>query len=375
MNILYISKLDGRPWVGPSYSVPNQIAAQTKYDNVFWYNLVCKGDWKEEGRELKTEWEKLSYYHDKTEFPSETLSELPVPFCNPDLIIFEQCYQFAKEPIRKHVLKTKIPYIIIPRGEFTVEAQHKHFFKKLFGNVLLRYHCFLKKALAIHCLTKLESQKTSLFWNSNRIIIPNGVLVSRIEIKRNNKNNFTLVSIGRYEPFQKGLDILLEVIDAFKEIMLSKNIKVLFYGSNVENKRKILEEMSNDRKLNELVSFNGPVFGDEKKKILMESDVFLMPSRFEGHPTGLLEALSFGLPCLVTKGSNMREEIENAEAGWGADNSADSLKRAFAEMLNDIDNLYEKRKNAYQLACKYSWDSIAKETHSEYLRLLRNRGV
>lgn len=48
MNILYISKLDGRPWMGPTYSVPNQVKAQSKYDNVFWYNLSNYGE--EEGK-------------------------------------------------------------------------------------------------------------------------------------------------------------------------------------------------------------------------------------------------------------------------------------------------------------------------------------
>ena len=49
MNILFLSVLDGRPWAGPTYSVPKQISAQSKVDNVFWYNLE-NGDfssWKE----------------------------------------------------------------------------------------------------------------------------------------------------------------------------------------------------------------------------------------------------------------------------------------------------------------------------------------
>ena len=39
MNILYISNLSGSKFAGPSYSVPEQIRAQAKYDNVFWLNL------------------------------------------------------------------------------------------------------------------------------------------------------------------------------------------------------------------------------------------------------------------------------------------------------------------------------------------------
>ena len=39
MNVLYISKLTGNLFAGPNNSVPAQIKAQSKIDNVFWYNL------------------------------------------------------------------------------------------------------------------------------------------------------------------------------------------------------------------------------------------------------------------------------------------------------------------------------------------------
>ena len=61
MNILYISFLNGDSWAGPTYSVPKQIAAQSKIDNVFWYNI----------RDTKIkEWKELPYYHDLTDCKS-----------------------------------------------------------------------------------------------------------------------------------------------------------------------------------------------------------------------------------------------------------------------------------------------------------------
>ena len=71
------------------------------------------------------------------------------------------------------------------------------------------------------------------------------------------------------------------------------------------------------------------------QKIYAGCDIFLMPSRFEGHPTGLLEALAYGLPCIATTGSNMREEIELADAGWTADNDAESIRSALLSMISD----------------------------------------
>ena len=64
MNILYISKIDGRPWSGPSYSIPNQVKAQSKLDNVLWYNLIDNPI--PEGKNNVNQWRKETYYIDLT---------------------------------------------------------------------------------------------------------------------------------------------------------------------------------------------------------------------------------------------------------------------------------------------------------------------
>ena len=49
MNVLYISNLTGNLFAGPNNSVPAQIKAQSKRDNVFWYNIndIKREEWKE----------------------------------------------------------------------------------------------------------------------------------------------------------------------------------------------------------------------------------------------------------------------------------------------------------------------------------------
>jgi len=47
--------------------------------------------------------------------------------------------------------------------------------------------------------------------------------------------------------------------------------------------------------LQNVVYINDGIFDDEKEKKQLESDFFILTSRFEGHPMGLIEALSYGL--------------------------------------------------------------------------------
>ena len=113
---------------GPTYSVPMQIAAQSEIDDVFWYNL-CKTE--------KEDWKSKSYYHDLDDYPDESIKKLPAPFNKPDIIIIEQLYNIIGSPIRKDLKTLNIPYVIIPRSEFTVKAQKRKWLKKRIANFLL----------------------------------------------------------------------------------------------------------------------------------------------------------------------------------------------------------------------------------------------
>ena len=370
MNILYISKLDGRPWIGPTYSIPKQIKAQAIFDNVMWYNLMSMPI--KEGTDNYNEWKKQDYFIDLKEYPQASIAALPAPFSKPDLVIVEQAYPYALDKIRYELIKGKIPYVIIPRGEFSEGAQNKKSLKKKIGNTLLNYYSFVGKALAIQFLTEQEKSETKISWNQNRIVVPNGTDIHASVNNREPSDKINCVFIGRLEPYQKGLDLLIEACSTIKEDLINSNVSIILYGSNMERKLDGIKKLVDEKKLNEVISFHEGVFGEEKAKVLRQADVFLIPSRFEGHPTGLLEALAYGLPCVATTGCNMRQEVEACNAGWGADNTSDSISKALIKMLNEKDLFAKKGANAYKLAMAYDWSNIAKKSHELYEKILES---
>lgn len=85
---------------------------------------------------------------------------------------------------------------------------------------------------------------------------------------------------------------------------------------------------------------------------------------------GLIEALSYGIPTLVTEGTNMKLEIEESNAGWTATNDYGSIKLAFMNMLSDMNSFEIKGQNAYELSKSYDWERIAQISSRKYQDLI-----
>ena len=362
MNILFVSHLHGRPHAGPTYSVPSQVSAQASYDNVFWYNVVDKT--------VNDIWAAHPCYHDLNEYPNGTIRDLPSPFCRPDLIVVEGFYGIAGNSLSRELMQCGVPFILVPRGELTRQAQRSHRLKKAIAN-LVKCGRYARKAAAIQYLTKQENKDSGDKWNKNAIVIPNGMITPGQIKTEYSQEGIKCISIGRLEPYQKGLDLLIEACGEIKESLREAKCSIMLCGPDSVKKLAELKQFVKEKQLEDIITFHDGVFGDEKVNMLLEHDVYLMPSRFEGHPMALIEALSYGLPCVITEGSNMREEVETAKAGWTSDTSIEGIKDAIQRMIQERNDIRAFAQNAKVLAKNYDWDHIAAMSHDEYEKIIR----
>lgn len=363
MNILFISKLSGNLCSGPNNSVPAQIKAQSEVDNIFWYNI----------NKIKlSEWGSIGCKN-LVDYPGCRLRDLPTPFDRPDIAVVEEfcCYVFSG--IINDLISKNIPYVIIPRSQLTAGAQKKKQLKKIIGNMIY-LNKFFNNSCAIQYLSVQEQDESKNRWNNKySYVIPNGVYQKEKTKESFSSDKLKVVYIGRYERYQKGFDFLLESISRNKSVLRKANFVLNMYGTGRNDATSILKDEMQRLEISDLVNVNDCVFGDEKEKVLLESDVFILTSRFEGMPMGLIEALSYGLPCLVTKGTNLSREVDEYSAGWIADNSIESVEKALLNMVQERMLLADKSKNAVALAKNYSWHSIALQSHDMYLDLISHK--
>ena len=344
-----------------TYSVPAQVSAQAKIDVVKWINL----------KDISVDaWEETGCYHRCEKPKSFHVSSLEAPFNKPDLVIFESFNIYEHARIAKELRKGGIPYVIVPRATLTEGAQKVKHIKKTLANALF-LKAYAKNALAIQYLTEQEYKDSGDKWNEQHIIIPNGVAMrERREVSGSIKR---IVFIGRFNVNHKGIDLFIEACGRNKDLIKEKNVIIDMYGSRNAGE---MEQVSTLIQQNNMESFIHPyntVFEKEKEEILLNSDVFVMTSRFEGLPMGLLEAMAYCLPCFVTRGTNMADKVSSFNAGWSCETDVDSISVSLKELLlSDSETVKEKARQAYTLAQEYDWEKLARDAHEKYQWLIEN---
>ncbi len=131
---------------------------------------------------------------------------------------------------------------------------------------------------------------------------------------------------------EKGIYEILEAYKALKEKF--ENLSLTMAGRGAE-----LSALKKKAELERLkVKFPGFVEGDEKKRLYRESDIYLLPSRTEGCPISLLEAMSFGLPAVVTPVGGVPDVFEHKRTGYmTGDTSPLNLAKIIERMILDPD--------------------------------------
>lgn len=140
---------------------------------------------------------------------------------------------------------------------------------------------------------------------------------------------FVFLNVGRLDP-QKGQAFLIR---SFRKIAQSiPNAYLLILGQGPLQQELI--ELSIKLEIADRVSFLG--IRTDVGACLSLADVFVFPSLFEGLPLALVEAMSKGLPCVVTTSPIFHEVINGGDAGLAVTpGSVDELAGAMFELYRN----------------------------------------
>ena len=185
-------------------------------------------------------------------------------------------------------------------------------------------------------------------------VIPNGV---DVELFRPDKRDWDpphMLFVGRIV-YQKGLDVLIEALSDLKD----QPWKLTLVGDGPQLEPLKLEAQQNG--LLDRITFPGWVDRSDLIDFYHQANLFVFPSRHEGMPNAVLEAMASGLPVIASQIAGNQELISDGKTGYliPVENSkaiADKLLVLF--MSKD---LKEKMGEAAQerVQSRYSWKNTA----------------
>ncbi len=354
MIVLHIAKIWNNGCCGVDVVVPKHVEAQSSICKCSLYNVA--------NVELKFDANQLYLTGDFD------VKKFDPPFDKPDIVVFHEIYHQEYIKIYKNLLKSKIPYIVVPHSQLTKDAQKRKRFKKIVANLLL-FNTFLRHSVGIHFLSEFESKTSKKF--SNSFVVPNGM-----DDKKNEKtfhtDSISFKYIGRLEAYQKGLDILIEAIAMNHSSFIDYRARLDIYGPDFNGRLSRLKALVLKFNVSDIVYLHHEIKGIDKENALLDTDYFIQTSRFEGMPMGILEALSYGVPCLVTEGTTLSQTIEHYRAGFSSTNDV----WAVAEMIkNALENgkktFSQQSENAHKLIEElFGWNNIAKSCLLNYQKMI-----
>ena len=183
------------------------------------------------------------------------------------------------------------------------------------------------------------------------IYIPN--VIDSLPDKRSKLTNKNIITIGRLSP-EKGQK---DLIDVFKIVNKELPKTKLFMVGDGPLKKE-LENYTKELKLTNKIIFTGFLGNKEKEKYILDSSIFILPSYTESFGLVLIEAMSYGLPCIAFDSSDGARELLKDDVGiLVKDRNKEKMAKEIIKELKNAkkDNYSEK---GYKYCQKYLIDNV-----------------
>ena len=279
------------------------------------------------------------------------------------------------------LLKKNIPYAVEVVGDpqdslasGSVKSVVRPFARKRFAKEMTQ-QC--KMAAACSYVTEYSLQKRyppgswSTHYSSadlpNEAIVDDITINRKIETIRNKKNTngpWRICYAGTMAQLYKAPDVL---IDATAECIADGlNIELVMLGDG--QFRPQLEEQATKLGISDKVKFLGMLpAGKAVYEQLDKADLYVLPSRQEGLPRSVIEAMARGLPCIGTTVGGFSELLES-EYLVDPDN-AEALSRKIKEVLCNIEGTIKSAKTNIKVVRKYTKDILGQRRLQFYAKV------
>ena len=185
--------------------------------------------------------------------------------------------------------------------------------------------------------------------------IPNGIPSEFFTQKRDKSKN-KIIFFGRISPI-KDIETLIKAFS----IIDNKEANLEIIGPAEKDYLQKLMELAQNSAKKEKIIFSGPVYEVSKKiRVLDSAEIFILPSKKEGMPQALIEAMAREKIVIASNSEGAQEIIKDGINGYlfkigDVSQLADTINKSFNT------NSVKIKKAARKTVEKFSWNNILKK--------------
>jgi len=223
----------------------------------------------------------------------------------------------------------------------------------------------INKAKVVTIVSSAVAKELTEYYNvDNPLIIGNGVNEKMFHPLKEKSDDYILY-VGRLD-YRKGILDLIKAASLLADLDM-KNLDMKIYIVGKGPLKMTIEEYTTKNNLKH-VFLLGHVSWEELIQLYQNASIFVFPSHYEGLPTVVLEAMSSGLPVVVSDIPAHRDVVENWKNGVLTKKGSPQDIAEKIRLLIENEKLRRKlgRNARKTIEKKFTWDKISKKFEKIY---------
>lgn len=306
------------------------------------------------------------------------LESIPRELEHFDLVHIFGLFMPAHMRLLEEAIRIGVPTVLSPMAVLMPFAVNRTRWKRMKKEAFMRvYAGTLSHVTSLHLLSPSESLSWSNVWRRSHrmfgqfgIFPPDAAAVSAGASLRRAAAPF--VFFGRNDVYQKGIDILLDAmrIAENRSAPTDAPVRLIIAGRPCLKSDQFIRARIKRLARREAVSVLGALDIRNVYELLGSARALVFLSRFDGPPRPIREAISLGVPVIVSRETNMAEVVEAHGAGAVVPLDADAVAAVLLEVWRDPKKSEWWRANVPRLKAALSWDRVVGQYLAGYRDVL-----
>jgi glycosyltransferase involved in cell wall biosynthesis len=288
------------------------------------------------------------------------------------LVVLNAIFHPSVAAFARLLRRLGVPYVVAPHDPYhdSIFLQHA---KMKWPYWYLFERRMLRRAAAVQVLDKRHGDLLRQRGVQTPVIeVINGYREEDVppanELAFRTSGTTKLLFLGRIESINKGLDLL---IDAFNEVAETADIELTIQGPD-HGDLAALKQQAAALKHGSRIHFLPPDFTTSPARLAAASDLFIIPSRFEGFSLAAMEAMLGARPIIISDIAGLAPHIRAAGCGVVVDSTVPSIRDGIRALLARRSEWPALGSTGRDYALdRFRWPRIAAEAMEEYRKLIR----